>query len=121
MAGKLRVPILVCVLAVINCGCTFRTFDPDFIRTLDLADIGISEIDRVGFPTPEVQEILETTSLPTLSVVPSISWSCGLIVIPATDVKTTKFRIVGVTESYVPISGETRALVFHVKMSPLDK
>jgi hypothetical protein len=78
--------------------------DPEILMEMDM-------------PAPEVKARLENlvaADLPT----PPIYWtSCGVTTGEATA-KMTKFTIVGITEQYVPITGEIKGLVFHVQMSP---
>ena len=75
---------------------------------------------EMDFSVPKVKARLENI-VAADNPDPPVYFYCGGVTADEVTREMTKFTIVGVTEQYVPITGETKGLVFHVQMSTILK
>lgn len=113
-----RAPLSLLVMAfTIGCSNQHMEVHP---RDNELTPINPIELKKLEYAAPEIQQ--QFNALVHLEQPRSqLWWRCGIVVLEEAEKKTieSRFRIVGMTERFVPLTGERKSIVLHLQMSPL--
>ena len=87
-----------------------------------LVPFRFEDVEFIEYETPEIRRQVQAFAEMNADGAPWGGWYCAHSNYrqPEKSIETTRFRIVSVTEEYVPITGERKSVLFHVKMSSID-